>query len=129
MLSTEDHRRGHAVSVPILALTLVAMVTTMTMSLSDHAGQAAAYDLAVSRAERAAAQIVQTCAAGDCTKPPEAEICVDSRGVVVAVSVDWTPRLWQGLTPVTATRVLVYDPGFGLDTWASELRDDTDNCT
>ena len=115
-------------SVPLLAVTLVAMVTTMSMSLSDHAGQAAAYDLAAARAERAASRIVQTCAQGDCTKPPRAVICVDSRGLVVAASVDWTPKLWHGLTPVTATRVLVYDSGFGVDAWAKTLIDDADNC-
>lgn len=113
----------------LLALATAAMITTMAMSLSDHAGQAAAYDLASARAARAARHLVRSCAADECVKPAEAAVCVDANGLVVSSELHWTPKIWRGLTPVTASRVLVYDTGFAADDWAEALLEDLENCT
>ena len=115
-------------SVPVLTLSLVAMIVALSMSLQDHAGQAAAYDLASARAARSAALLVQSCAAGECAQPDGFEVCAGESGLVVTASVEWSPKLWQALTPVSASRVLLYDTGFGADYWAAALVGRTSNC-
>ena len=104
-------------TVPVLVLMLAAMVTAMAVSLRDHAGHAAATDLAEIRAEHAATHFVASCITHEGCAPPETEgveaCAAADAGVVMTARVAWTPVLWKALTPATADRIVAYDEGLG----------------
>ena len=104
-------------TVPVLVLMLAATVSALTVSLQDHAAQAAAADLAEIRAEHAAVAFVSSCITHEGCTPPDAdsiEACAAAdAGIVMTARVAWTPVLWKSLTPATADRIVAYDEGLG----------------
>lgn len=104
-------------TVPVLVLMLAAMVTAMAVSLRDHAGYAAAVDLAELRAEHAVDAFVAGCLTHAGCAPPagdDMEACAAADvGVIISAQASWDPALWKGLTPVAAERILAYDQGLG----------------
>ena len=102
-------------STPVIILALVSMVITLSVSLRDHAGLAAAVDLAELRAEHAADAFIASCVTHEGCAPPGAEgieaCAAADAGVVMTARVSWSPMLWKHLTPATAERVVAYDEG------------------
>ncbi len=105
-------------TVPALVLMVTSVAAILIMSLHDHAGFAAAGDLADLRASHAADAFLASCLTDQGCEPPhpnQATACASGdHGISVTATVDWNPSLWKALTPVTAITVIAYDEG--LDT-------------
>ena len=102
-------------TVPALVLMLTSVATILIVSLHDHAGHAAAVDLAELRAVHAAEAFLASCITTQGCEPPPAEhatACASGdHGLIVTAHTEWNPKLWKALTPVTAVSVLAYDEG------------------
>lgn len=110
-------------AIVLLALGMGAAVATG--ALGDHAELIASRNLAADRAERAAASFVRACGSrgcdGDAVNATRADGtvisgCVYRAGDAPVLRVDaavaWTPRVFAGLTPATATAAVELG-GFG----------------
>ncbi|MCY3642181.1 MAG: hypothetical protein F4Z00_03835 [Acidimicrobiaceae bacterium] len=102
-------------TVPALVVMLTSVVTILFVSLHDHAGHAAAVDLAELRATHAAEAFLNSCLTTQGCEPPQGDqataCAAGSHGVTVTAHADWNPKLWDALTPVTAIAVIAYDDG------------------
>ena len=103
----------------IVLLSLGMAVAVAAGSLADHAELITERNLAADRAERAAASFIEGCGsqgcdrttinaeAGDRSEGTSLDSCVHSSGgaevLRVRASVVWTPRVFTGLAPATAT--------------------------
>ena len=100
---------------------LTSVVTILMVSLHDHAGHAAAVDLAELRAAHTAEAFLASCLTTQGCEPPQADqatACASgSHGLTITAHTDWNPKLWKALTPVTAISVIAYDDGL-----ANQLR-------
>ena len=99
----------------IVLLSLGMAVAVATGSLADHANLITNRNLAADRAERAATLFVEGCTSRGCDRKTvnrkgqgtELESCFHPTAgttvLRVRASVPWTPRVFTGLTPATAT--------------------------
>lgn len=101
-------------TVPALVLMVTTVVSILILSLHDHAGFAAAGDLADLRASHAAEAFLASCLTELGCQPPHADqaaACASGDGISVTATVNWNPSLWKTLTPVAGVAVIAYDEG------------------
>ena len=118
----------------IVLLALGLAVAAATGSLADHAELIANRNLAADRAERAVDSFIHRCGSTGCN--PQVVNADRADGTVLSgcvyqssgasvlrvdASIDWDPRVFTGLTPVTATAAVDLG-GFGPSAAASLKR-------